>query len=761
MSDFYSYKVDLSEEFSNVMVCYYAGDSFSLSLFRQEVKNFFSDSFFTKNIVLITASYNRSNVDKSLKNLGEGVQSLRESINSYKSLSLDLCFVSSTEAVDYVPAVNGFDVSGLDVALFYSKIVNSGIASISESRNLILQSSPNFHYIKPSGKHSSHFIKASNALECWPEISFIAINLLGLVVDDFDRVYIDTPGIYQLAYELVMIKCRFSGVNNFIPVCSFGSYQDVDSFDFSGAGNSLVIISASTSNELARKLNDKPGLSRSNIVSLFSEDEDKAGLKSLFCFNKYRRDSGSEYFVKIDSYKKHECDLCKYEISVPLSLSNKDFVFDAPKVDFYLPVAVDSDKSLREIVHKYKNTKAFRCLFDGLFGTKFPVPEFFVDVETLVSTEGYREKIDIFVRKYFPLCVDSIVYCDDSGAESLGNYIADKVSSIKGKVTVLSALGDLSGLSTKSGILVVAGSIESGKSLLNVSRKLREYKDLPITYVVGFSKYNDPDSYEKLKNDLVFSKTSLGNFSFYDIERLMLPLSESRAHSWSRELSFLTKLKVSEMTDEQRKYLNEREVLLKQATRPSVKGLSDSLFLLSPQGEEFKLGKNFAFWNDCDSEDGFGDQAMVYFTIASMLQRLRYVKKASGVVPLKSGYITKQLDPLTFDRFNEGIIQASILRSAKPSELDYSHDDRASRVLSSLLERMIDNPELAESEALPEFLLALCVGRLQIKADHFSDIKQLALPEDAYPFASLLLRAAKEIILHGYEAFIKSGDAHF
>ena len=164
--------------------------------------------------------------------------------------------------------------------------------------------------------------------------------------------------------------------------------------------------------------------------------------------------------------------------------------------------------------------------------------------------------------------------------------------------------------------------------------------------------------------------------------------------------------------------VEERLNILRGASSTEIEGLGKSIFLKSPKNSALILGKTFAFWNRADTQSDFQHQASVYFTISSVLQRLRTVKRKDGIAPLSEGYIIRQLDPLLFDRFNEGIIQSSVLRAAKARELDYSASDSKSRIVGSLIERMIKYPDSKESEALPEFLLALCTGKLQIKKDH-------------------------------------------
>ena len=160
------------------------------------------------------------------------------------------------------------------------------------------------------------------------------------------------------------------------------------------------------------------------------------------------------------------------------------------------------------------------------------------------------------------------------------------------------------------------------------------------------------------------------------------------------------------------------------------------------------LGSTFAFWEREDTKVDFYHQATVYFTLSSVQQRLRTVKKKNGIAPLSEGYIIRQLDPLLFDRFNEGIIQSSILRAAKARELDYSASDRKSGIVGSLIERMLEYPESTESEALPEFLLALCTGKLQLRKSHIHTLAEVKVDDSKFPLLFMLLELVKTNVLN-------------
>jgi hypothetical protein len=764
MNTTFLFKVDLEDKFSNILVVYVAGFDFKKNHFIDQIQEAFNRSPFSKHIVIISAKYNEGAILSELLENDESIKQLKERINNYQELSLHGCFYSENGERGFIEKRDSLDFSGFKLKKNIDRIIEFGIYKIIEKRQLVMEASDNYHYIKPSGKHCSRFIKASNVMESGAEVSFLAINLLRFTTGDIDKIYVDTAGILPIAYKLVSIKNRFNENSTECFIDSFGGYDGADNYPFSGSKKSLVIISATTSNGLNSKLREIQGVSQADFISLFVSSSNNISGKKLVDFNDYRNIFGGSRFNNIHSYSEHECELCIFERSVPLSLSNSQFIFSAPETKQYLPLSHDSSSELRELISKYKDTGVFKCLHDGLGGTSDRVPEYFIDVSELVLNKEYQDVVKNKIKREYPLYADLMIHCNDVGAKDLAQFIGSQVEGMGPSFRLLN-MKELQAIEKPKeyikdiqGVVVVAGSCESGKSLLNISRLLRNFGDVPITYIVGFAKVNDQAGFIKLKKDLTFCNSDFGFHKFIAINEIILPINEHRVNSWQREEQILNDLKInSDKVLED--IIDKREKHLKFATSPKYKGIGDEIFLKSHKGSKMTLGPTFAFWNDKDNKDKFNHQATVYYTISSIIQRLRYVPKKNGDIPLGTGYIIKQLDPLLFDRFNEGIIHASILRCAKPRELDYSADDASSKIVGSLIERMVNKPDEDDAQALPEFLMAICSDKLKIKKDHLLKFKDFDYCKISEPFTLALFELAKS---HLFKSDSESGsvDSH-
>jgi len=743
MKNLYFYQTDLSTSKPNLMVCFYSGGAFCLEAFCNEVVTQFKSSIFTRNIVFITPEFNKEEVTEKLLN-DQAQEMIKDRINSFQELDFHTCFVKRNGKFDLT--IFNKEKSKLSNPEM-DRLIEFGLFNIITSRNLIVEAHSNIHFIKPSGKHTSRFIDVKNLLESSAEITFIATSLLKTVPEKISKIYVDTSGIYSLAFELSNIIRAFNNSAEIIPIDSFGSYGGIEEYNFSSDANTLVLISASTSNNLFEKLRRNASLEQAVLVSVIMTQVNDSNQKVLVEFEQYKNKFCKDYFKHFDSYDESECPMCLKEHSIPIALDKSRFIFDAPRTESYLPLAIDSNKNLRSLINKYKDLDAFRCLFDGVDGTKKPTPEHFIDVSKIIKQEEFQARVTNNLHRYFPLNTDCIIHCKDQGAKELAELIQQKVSELNLEVDLFD--GELPhNITPKKGIVVVAGSLESGKSLLNISRALRKFNELPITYIVGFAKYNSENEFKKLQMDLKFSEGPCGFHQFHVIEKILLPINEHKENSWDKELELLKSLSVQYQSESKLiKTIELRSQRLRKASSVDKQGLGKKLFIPSPKGKHLVLGKTFAFWNKGDNDNAFYHQSTVYFTVSSVLQNLRTTAKKNGITPLGSGYIIRQLDPLLFDRFNEGVIQASVLRAAKARELDYSASDAKSRIVGSLIERMLKFPEAEESTGLPEILLALCIRKLQIKKDHLLGFDNHSLDRIKHPMAWMLAEFAKQELL--------------
>jgi hypothetical protein len=81
-----------------------------------------------------------------------------------------------------------------------------GLVNIFRAHEGVMNASIGYHYVKPSKKHSDHFLRTANVLKYGNEISFMAAALLSHLPDGVLRnIYTDTASINALGYALSSI----------------------------------------------------------------------------------------------------------------------------------------------------------------------------------------------------------------------------------------------------------------------------------------------------------------------------------------------------------------------------------------------------------------------------------------------------------------------------------------------------------------------------------------------------------------------------
>jgi hypothetical protein len=109
-------------------------------------------------------------------------------------------------------------------------------------------------------------------------------------------------------------------------------------------------------------------------------------------------------------------------------------------------------------------------------------------------------------------------------------------------------------------------------------------------------------------------------------------------------------------------------------------------------------------------------------------------------------HLRKVLSPRCFDRFNDGVIQASLLRAALLPELDYSIDENLSKEMYHVLDFIFRAKDVNAGEAYREFLIALALGRLRLRV---ADMEQLRKDHEGKardPIDQLLWKKIADIV---------------
>ena len=592
---------------------------------------------------------------------------------------------------------------------FSSQLLTTGAGSIFESRKGLITSLPSYHFLKPSGDHCDKFIRASNLFASGIEVAFLAIGLLPYLKSNIKRIYVDSSSISFLVSIAIQLSKRFG--EKFPVIESFESYSVFNKpYSFHEDDDSLVVISATTSGGLAHKLTQEHTFKPSNIITLFYS-RIKERQEAIFDI------SGA--VGKITSVAPSSCKLCE-DGSKLIKIEGEQFIPETPKHELLVIKKTDFNEGRQKFFKAFATKNLLK--FNTAPCDNWDREHFFVDVKKLLELEPDAE-LDAFrnylvkkVNKHFSKDISKVICLDDDDAKSLADEIVKIAQAPAEYVVCYNDVTD-DDFKGRSSVMVVASAITSGRKLLATARKLRGIDpSATITYLVGFSKLPTIDAFEQLRKDLC-----LGGHELIPLKTCCLPrLSEKALTPWDTEREKLSVFgdvedPLSDDTGKLPPLLKDRLCELNDFSS------QDELFLKSPTGSNLSLRGTFAFWAGLDLETSESSQADVYWTIQSIVHDLR-IENDKG---LATTYHSTLLSPVCFDRFNDGVIQACLLRAAKPTELNYAVDEDFSRQITDIIISVIKNSGNPQGEGCLEFLLAIWSGRLKVQDKHLEEILAL------------------------------------
>ncbi len=621
---------------------------------------------------------------------------------------------------------------------FLKNYLNEGLQNIFIKRGgLVSSSGSSHHYVFPSGKHCDKFLRTGNILLASSEIYFIAYALLRhFEFTQHSQIYCDTSSINSIAFALSDLINRFQDEKERrqIPIESFSSYEGLYKNEISYKNNSLLLISASTSaNIVSYILDNHKEIDRSNIIVLYylGEVKNYSNIKDKVICNLTHSKSNPNGIQFYQTFKSDNCEFCE-KGSFPVEVKGDSFLLEQPKINRILLGVKDPEKYLSEFVDQFKSRKKKNTVLKVHYKEKNTNKyEIYIDYYELLDGvkklrySEYRNKLNAYVNQYVPSTTKYIVHLEDKASEELADYIIAKIGDnyLTKKKPIKVSQDNLSKVKKESegSALVVGSCISNGKNLLYISRALRNYDNLRIVYFIGITRTKNKEYLDSLKKNLKQGTYGAESSSFIEVESIFCE-NNSKNSSWLREIEFIKEFidflgdNMTSTSKETQRFLKQRKAILESGAGDKNRGLSQELFyprVIDSEYHQLEIRKNFAFF---EFEGYVGDvtQSDIYFTISNIINGLRNTDKPDRNLK-QTVYVRNIIEPGNFNRFNDGIIQASILRAARSEELIYSIDPDLSSEMYGILETIIKYHEEEQGEALFEFLYAISIKKLSLK----------------------------------------------
>jgi hypothetical protein len=640
----------------------------------------------------------------------------------------------------------GLPVKGVAAPITWEDVHYAGLKKIFLSRQTVITAPGTHHFEKPSSKHCDRFIRTANALVDGAEVFFIATCCLPFVPVDPKHFYVDTGGISVLAYAINSVCRRFSPNYYAATINTFESYNGLSSFDFREVESSVILLSASTSSALEEKvLEVHPRVQPKQIVTVFGKGC-KPGSNLLFDTS---RDSDCvEVLGDCKSYDSNECPLCR-EGSIAIPMMGDQFIPVRSNSERVALTSSSGPRWLARSIELLCGNQVVRAFFRESTTLQASKNLYFDLTQLLSSSPGrntrLEERLERHLHQAVPSSTARIIHLDDDASQLLAERIRSHLlltSSSRNNIEIVSAKNIEDYQSLNSGVTVVAAAaIASGSSLLSVSRCLRALqKNGAVTYISVLGRMSTQSAFEKLESDLRMGEIAK-DYAFHVVESITVPLGGvNEQTSWDDEIALINEI-MPELPKSQRQLFEYRLGVLLDAQSKNNKGLINELFWSAPlSNERLRLTHGFVY---LPREMDFSviSQADVFFVINSILHHQR--QGAGNKSALRqTEYTRRTICPLMFDRFNDGVIQSSLLRAARRPELNYSLDLQASLEMLNIMRESITAKQGNKGEALREFALALALKRLVLTDSDRREAKAMLLRDSA---DVVVLQLAKRI----------------
>ena len=594
---------------------------------------------------------------------------------------------------------------------FIYRLAKSAVAKIVDDTKTILDAPHGYRFLKPSGREEDIFVRAGNMLRELGSLSVFNYLLLRKLPANCRVVYIDSFTILSFALGLKSLIRYFHNYQPslVVPVIeNIHSYEISPDFRIPNELNYFIVISASTSGGLARKLVKEKQALPERIVHLLGVGRKGDNLRDKCIYFRVRKPSNRV--------------TCAGEQNAIIEIGTEEFL-----------VAQGSPRPVR-ITQSHVNSQGASELHKTFYldALKFyePRPSAGTGYSTFsLSNEpaSYSSSpIPAWIGKTLshelPASVRMLVHLDDP----MSAQVAGSIQQSLGRDITKRSLAELQKSppdSSGGATVVVAYQDPDLEGVGRTNIALRSSIDAHRHYLVCYAFPSSDGEHKRLKDDL---RMGPGGMRSGWSEFLVLPVGASALHeSFALESSAFKKDAVAS----RRSALGGKlaEVLGTRNGRSEIP--SDGLFLPRIDGTPLRLRPGSVFFSE-QKEGVAVSQVSVYAMVAAAMQKAREMGSGSGGGG-RSGFddnpfVRSVLDPSMFARFNDGILQASLLRAAQLCELDYSASENFSRQFASTCLSVFVNCNQDVGDAALEFVHALVTEKVALRpADHDRLVKKM------------------------------------
>lgn len=572
------------------------------------------------------------------------------------------------------------------------KYAKDAVVDIFDSTPTILEAPHGYLFRKPSGQEEQYFVRAGNLLRDPSSLPVFNYLLLRVLPPACSIIYIDSFTILSFALGLRSLLRHFNPAASAIPlpeIENMHSYNISSEFRIPNERNYFILISASTSGGFARKLVSEKEAIRERIIHLLGVGPEDEMLRESSIYFRPRA------------------------LSPPLGLDRKG-VIEIGTEEFLVAQGLPrSVRISRAHVHKEAARELKREFYaDALkFYEPRANPQSGHSTFSVVMSPKERpqcplkEWVSESLIHQIPASTGMILYMDDD----LSAWVSCLLSEALGGTLKVQPAKEIQTLSLPDSIVVVAFQDDDLEGFGRANVMLRSVCPIHCHYVVCYAFPSSARGYERLKDDLQQGRGEMAGWSEY----FVLPIGHRDLHE---SLAADGEGFSIEDVEKHGKILGDALSGALRARHEQSSRPRDGLFLPRVDGQPLKLRRDSIFFGRGDAPRS---QIAAYAMLSNAMQAARERDISGGgdigLVFDENPFVRAVLDPSMFARYSDGVLQASLLRAARPAELDYSANDDLSGQFAATCLSVFYGAGNEVGDAALEFVYALARGKVSLR----------------------------------------------
>ena len=610
---------------------------------------------------------------------------------------LDINLISSIK-----PLTNDWNITDE----FLSEMGEEASSKIFNGSNAILNAPHGYKFRKLSGQEEDIFVHAGNMLlepTCLAVFDYLLLRKLPI---DCRIIYIDSFTILSFALSLQSLIKYFHGINNSIPIfaiVNIHSYKLDPKFRVPNDTNYLFLISASTTGNFRRKLISYKQAAPERVIHLIGVGKSENGFKDTCIYFKSREPE------KVSSSARDQ----------------KNTIIEIRTEEFLISMGPPRPVS---ITKAHINDSGSEKLHDEYYRGELQIHEPrpasgpAQGYSTFsISTEGksthvppIREWVKEKLVHELPATLQTLVYAQDTMSKNVATWINNELGGGVTMITIDEIKNGDHSVPNNTSVAVVAFFDPGLETLRRSNIFFRDTEDVHRHYVIGYAFPASKVEFDRHKADICMGRNGP---QYGWSEYFVLPVGDNRIHA---SLALNNSLLDVDEINACRSALGNQlaDSLIERANRSKIR--SNDLLYPRIDGTPLTLRHDSVFFSD-DSVSNVS-QIAVYAMVSSAMQSAREPEKTPNLrnAPKSSQFdnnpfVRSVLDPSMFARYSDGILQASLLRSAQCSELDYSGNDDLSHNFASIARSIFIGRDHEIGDAALEFVNVLVTNKIALR----------------------------------------------